>query len=246
MTLRQLDRDLYCIDHDLRFLGVCLGTRTSVVRLADGSVALHGPGPITPEDATAIDQLGEVSALIAPNLMHHLYLGAAQTRWPHAKLFAPERLQRKQPTLRIDTALSQGIASAPLPEALSKTLEPLYVAGMPGLDEYAWLHAGSGTLILTDLAFNIRAPQPLWTRLFLHANGGWDQLGPTRVLRSAIKNRAQARAGVTALLRHDFDRVIVAHGSVQDRGGRELLQQSYRWLIEPDVADPARTPLVER
>lgn len=246
MTLRQLDRDLYCIDHDLRFLGVCLGTRTSAVRLKDGSLALHSPGPIAPEDAAAIDALGEVTLLIAPNLMHHMYLAAARARWPKATLIAPDRLQRKQPKLRIDTSLAQGVASAPLPEALAKTLEPLYLAGMPGLDEYAWLHAASGTLILTDLAFNIRAPQPLWTRLFLQANGGWDHLGPTRLLRSTIKDVAQARAGVSALLSRDFDRVIVAHGQVEDSGGRELLRQSYQWLIESDVADRAHAPLAGR
>lgn len=246
MPLRQLDRDLYCIDHDLRLFGVCLGTRTSIVRLADGSLALHGPGSITPDDAAAIDALGEVSALIAPNLMHHMFLPAAQTRWPRAQLIAPSRLARKQPSLRLDITLSHGDASRKLPDSLAGSLEPLYAAGMPALDEYAWLHAGSGTLILTDLAFNVRAPQPLWTRLFMHANGGWDHFGPTRILRSSIKDPAAARSSIAALLSRDFDRVIVAHGSVYDSGAREALRRSYQWLIEPGAIDPARTTLVER
>jgi hypothetical protein len=64
---------------------------------------------------------------------------------------------------------------------------------------------------LTDLAFNVHAPQPWWTGLFMYANAGWARFGPTRVLKSTIKDRAHAQAGVAAL---------VAHGDVMASAAR--------------------------
>ena len=47
--LRPLDENLWVIDHPFRMPGgVQIGTRTTVIRLADGSVFLHCPGPIEP------------------------------------------------------------------------------------------------------------------------------------------------------------------------------------------------------
>jgi len=46
MPIRQLAQDIYVVDHDFHRLGVNLGTRTSIVRLRDGSLVVHGPGPL--------------------------------------------------------------------------------------------------------------------------------------------------------------------------------------------------------
>src|SRR5262249_7419920 len=142
---------------------------------------LHSPGPIDDADAAAIASIAPVTALIAPNLMHHLYLAPARRRFPEARLIAPERLKDKRPDLTVDVPLS---VSEPArnrtllgPELLS-VLTPLPVAGMPKLDEIAWLHRGARTLILGDLAFNIRPPAPWFTRLFMRWNGGFDRFGP--------------------------------------------------------------------
>ncbi|MEY4578354.1 MAG: hypothetical protein RL701_3057 [Pseudomonadota bacterium] len=237
MTLRQLDRDLYCVDHAWSMLGLHLGLRTTVVRLPEQSVVVHSPGPLTDEDARAIDALGPVSALIAPNLMHHLYLAAAHARWPKAAIVAPAGLKKKQPSLPLAHVLT-GQASDLLPAAFAGALEPLYLGGMPRLEEYAWHHPSSGTLIATDLAFNVRAPQPLWTRLFLRVNNGWDHFGPTRVVTALMKDRNAVHAGLTNILTRDFDRVIVAHGDVEEQGGHRALRTSYAWLLDREPVAP--------
>jgi len=40
MGLQLLDRDLGVVDHPIKVSGLALGTRTKVIRRADGSVAL--------------------------------------------------------------------------------------------------------------------------------------------------------------------------------------------------------------
>src|SRR6476619_3027481 len=148
MALRQLERDLWCIDHSFRVGGLALGARTTVVRLPDSGLVLHSPGPIDDADAAAIDQLGKVTALLGPNLMHHLYLQPARARWPEAQLVAPAGLQRKRADLRIDVPLEVAAPRTPWPGVL----EPVGVGGMPSVDEIAWLHVPSRTLLLADLA----------------------------------------------------------------------------------------------
>lgn len=222
MALQALDHDLWVIDHPLRVGGLALGTRTTVVRLGDGGLALLSPGPLADDDAAAIGALGPVRALVAPNLMHHLHLAAARARFPEARLHAPAALAKKQPALRIDAA----------PSALpgGDALAVIAVGGMPRLEEHAFVHRRSRTLILTDLVFNLRAPAPWLTRSFMRLNGGFDRFGPTRLCRSLVRHRAAVRAGIDRILDEDFDRVVVAHGRVLADGGRQALAAGFAWL----------------
>lgn len=231
MTLERLHDSLYTIEHDFRLFGAHLGLRTTLVKLDDGSLVVHSPGPLTPDDFAAIENVGPVSGLIGPNLMHHRYIPAAQARWPEAIVVAPRGLERKRPDLRIDVLLTPDGRGGALPGAWSTALVPFFIGGMPSLDEFAFLHPASGSLILADLAFNVRAPKPMWTRMFMQLNTGWDRLGPTRVLKSTIKDSEQARAGMQAVLAQPFDRVLVAHGAVAEAGARERLADSYAWLV---------------
>jgi hypothetical protein len=77
----------------------------------------------------------------------------------------------------------------------------------------------------------------------MRVNQGWDRFGPTRILRSTIKDRAAVRRGIDAVLQHDFDRVVVGHGQVVDRGGRDGLRLGFAWLVVPSgESAPTRTP----
>jgi hypothetical protein len=235
MPLRQLAQGLHCVDHDFRMMGVRLGARTTVVQQPDGSVAVIGPGQLSDDDGRAIDALGPVRAIVAPNLMHHLFLGPARERWREARLVAPAALAKKRPDLRIDVPLDASGSAVSLPGGL----EPTFVGGMPAVDEIVWRHVPSKTLVVTDLAFNVRPPQPLWTQLFMRLNAGWDRFGPTRILKSTIKDPARTRDSVAALLGQDFERVIVAHGEVLNAGGPEALRAGFAWLLATQAVVPA-------
>ena len=137
-------------------MGVRLGARTTVVQLPGGSVTILGPGRFSDEEARAIDALGPVRALVAPNLMHHLFLGPARDRWRDAQLVAPAALAKKRADLKIDLPIDGSGSAASLPADGSGVLEPTFVGGMPGVDEIAWRHAPSRTLVLSDLCFNVR------------------------------------------------------------------------------------------
>src|SRR4051812_40861749 len=106
MALRQLDRDLWCVDHaDFRVGGLRMGARTTVVRLPDASLVLHSPGPLDDADAAAIAALGPVSSLLAPTLLPHGFLAPARARFPEARIAAPVGLGHKRKDLRIELPL---------------------------------------------------------------------------------------------------------------------------------------------
>ena len=61
-----------------------LGTRTTLVRLSDGGLWLHSPGPLTPTIQTWLEQNGPLRAIVAPNLFHHMFLAETAAAFPDA------------------------------------------------------------------------------------------------------------------------------------------------------------------
>ena len=86
------------------------------------------------------------------------------------------------------------------------------VEGMPRLEESAFFHWPSGTLWLTDMAFNIRTSEHLPTRLFLRLNGALGRFGPSRIARSMVKDPRALRRTVDRLLALRPARLLPAHG----------------------------------
>jgi len=223
--LRSVAKDLWVIDHPLRVGGLELGTRTTVVRLSSGGVWLHSPGPLQPALTAEISALGPVQALIAPNAMHHLYLSQNVQAFPQAIVYVSPALPAK-----IKGVFAYEILSNEPPALWHDDLAQQLVGGMPKLQEVVFLHRASRTLILTDLAFHIRHSDSWFTRLFMRLNGAYGHFGPSRILRTLVKDRAALRSSLARIQEWDFDRVIVTHGDVLEQGGKAAMQTRYAWV----------------
>jgi hypothetical protein len=223
----RLDRDLWAAEAPLVVSGLEMGARTTLVRLGDGGLFVHSPGPL--EDATraAVEKLGQVRALVAPNQLHHMFLGDWAAAFPGARLFAAPGVAAKRPELAFEATLGD----AP-PPIWAAELDQHLVGGVPRMQEVAFLHRASRTLLLTDLCFNLRRSQSRFTRVFMRLNGAWGRFGPSRMMRHVVtRDRAALRASLERILAWDFDRVIVTHGDVLERGGREALRSGFAWLL---------------
>src|SRR5690606_17041663 len=99
-TLRALDQDLWIADQPLRFLGLELGARMTVVRFGGDRLVLHSPIARSPSLEAELAVLGRPAILIAPNRFHHLYVGDWQAVHPEASLLVAPGLVRKRPDLR--------------------------------------------------------------------------------------------------------------------------------------------------
>lgn len=223
MALRRVGEGISVVDAPLKIGGMHLGARMTVVEL-EGGLLLYSMVPIDDALAAEIDALGPVRWLIAPNLMHHLFAGPAKERYPEATLLAAEGLQKKRSDLVIDAVLDA--SALPFSGMRAQT-----VGGMPKLNETALLHEASRTLIVADLLFNIVEPRGWWTRMMLgimKASGGPRN---SKLLRSYVKDRDAHREGIEAILRWDFDRVVLSHGDVVETEGKAALREGASWNL---------------
>ena len=85
----------------VRFLGMQLTTTMTVLRLGDGNLLLYSPVALTQARQSAIEALGPVAHLYAPNLFHHRWIGEWAAAFPSALLHAPVGLAKKRGDLRI-------------------------------------------------------------------------------------------------------------------------------------------------
>lgn len=207
-----------------KFLGWQLGTRMTVLRLADGSLLIHSPIELDETLKSEIEALGPVGHIVAPNLFHHLYAGDAASAFPDAKLHGARGLRKKRPDLRLNAVL--GAQREP---SWQGTLETLEIKGSL-LEETVFLHQPSRTLVSADLVENFGGADDWWTRVYLKVGGIDGKIGLSRMLRLAYRNRKQARHDIDALLDWDLERIVLAHGAPIESGAADALREAYRWL----------------
>jgi hypothetical protein len=215
-----------CFEFDQRLPGgFRLPARMTVLPLADGKLALVSPIPLDERLLRQLHELGEVAFLIAPNLLHHLYLADAVRHFPAAQVLAPPGLSAKRPDLVIHQTLDQ-----PLPQQLAAAVTAIRIEGAPSIDEYGFFHRPTGALVLTDLVFNVERPRGFMAHLVLWLVGCHGRLASSRVWRLSVKQRAAARRSVERLLALPVQTLVVAHGAVVRERARERLQEALRWL----------------
>jgi hypothetical protein len=222
--LTRLHDTLWAIATPHRFLGLHLGTRMTVVALPGGGLLLHSPVALTEPLRAAVDALGEVRHIVCPNLFHHVYAEPWTAAYPRARLYGPEGLAKKRPDLPAMRLLSE----PPDPE-WKDDLVPLRIEGCD-LAETVFVHPASRTVISADLTENFATSDHLPTRVYLQLAGIHGRVGFSRLLRFLYRDHAAARASVERLLDHDFDRLVLAHGDILDRGGKDAVRETFAWL----------------
>lgn len=225
-SLRELAENIWIAERPQRFYGLEVGTRMTVIRLADGSLLLHSPVSLDPELRRELDAIGRVRFTVAPNRVHHLYAGEVAMVYPGARLWVAPGLARKRPDL-----VFVGVLGDEAPAEWKEEVEQVFFRGRPYENEVVFFHRASRTLIMCDLAFNFgpRAAAP--TRLLMRLLRSYGRFGPSTLDPWFIRDRGAARQSLERILAWDFERVVVAHGEVLESGGREALRQGYAWLL---------------
>lgn len=224
--LRALGPDLWVAERRQSFYGLEVGTRMSVIRLADGSLLLHSPVSLDPGLRRELDALGPVRYAVAPNRVHHLYAGHVAQAYPGARLWVAPGLERKRPDL-----VYEGVLGDEAPEPWRGQVDQVFQRGRPFENEVVFFHRASRTLILCDIAFNFRESAHWLTKFLMRLVRSYGYFGPSKLDSLLIRDRAAARASLEKILAWDFDGVVVAHGDVVEHSGREALRQGYAWLL---------------
>lgn len=191
--------------------GVRIPVNMTVIRLRDRSLLLHAPIALDDELAAALTALGPVRHVVAPNSFHHLFVTACLARYPEAALYLAPGL----PAKRTDLAPA-GILGAGAPPPWTDEIEFVVIDGAPKLREVAFFHRASGSLLVTDLLFNVTEPANVATGLVLRLMGTYRRLAVSRLSRLYTRDKKAQRPTLEALLAWPFVRIIPAHGTVYE------------------------------
>ncbi len=222
--------------------GLPLPVRMTVIRLASGDVWLHSPTRFSFDLRAAIDRIGPIRHLVAPNVAHWTFLEQWQAHCPDALTWAApglrDRGQVRRSGVRLDTDLGDRA-----PEAWEGEIDQKVVPGGLGFREVACFHRPSRTLLLTDLVLNLEAaklPPPARALMRLAGTLAPDGRAPAH-LRAVVRlRRRDAALAAAQLVAWAPERVIVTHGAPIERDAAARLRHSLRWLLGPDRCAPHR------
>jgi uncharacterized protein DUF4336 len=226
---RPLGANIWDHETQIRFGGIPLWHRMTVIRLSEGGLVVHSPTRLDLACQEEFQKLGPIVAIIAPSWWHDLYLREYLSTYPDAKLYGAPTLVRWNRSLPF-AELRDGLA----PSLWKDEIDQVHVQGIGlFLDEIVFYHRGSRSLIVADLLFNLSEKDAWITRTM-----GSLVIGPypgcrfARLYRPAVIERRRMRTAVDRILDWEFDQIIVGHGAVVDNNGKEVFRAAFRWLLK--------------
>jgi hypothetical protein len=222
MPLKSIDTGLWCLAGQFGSMGFRGSTRMIVLQ-GEGGLVLHSPVALSPEDVTAIEALGPVAAILAPNTYHHLHLRAAAEAFPDARVYVPEELLEK-------------IGPVPRAETISRAQPPRLPSGIEhfiveqhAIRETLLFHRPTRTLVTADLIYNYQAENGPGEKLFFRLMGCYGAPKVVFYHRFAIRNKTAVHELVERVRRWQPRRIVMCHGRiVEGEDCAEIFARAWR------------------
>lgn len=209
-------------DQMLEVYGIELGARMTIASCAKG-VFVHSPIKPTLEIANEIKELGDLSWIVAPNKWHHLYITDFKELYPSAEFYCAPGLEEKRPEFKFTDVITNEQRFPWNPE-----LSHLLIDGAPMYNEVVFYHPKTKTLIVTDLAVNIRKTNSFRTKFWLNLLGSYGSFGWSAIEKFLfVKDKAAFHRSLERVLEYDFDRIIMSHGEIVEKDGKDLLAKAF-------------------
>ena len=217
---------IWATERPVWFSGVRMRSRTTIVRLSDGGLWVHSPGPPTAEVCAALDALGEVRWIVVPNKFHHLEAPATAARYPKARVVGPKTVRARNPKV----SLAMGTDD---PEYIGSTseLKPIQLGGVPFLDETVFFHAASGSLIAADLLISACARDHFTWRMAARIWGLYGKSKTPPDVRWSTRANTAAAASITQLGALPLQRILVAHADPITERPVQQLTEAWEFAI---------------
>jgi hypothetical protein len=231
MELQQIAEALWIYEGStVLFYGFPFPTRMSVIRLPGDRLWIHSPEKLNDKLQQALSALGEVSYLISPNKLHHLFLAEWLEAYPSAKSYAAPGLKEKRPDLRFDGDLRE--AAEP---AWGNEIAQTLFRGSLAMEEAVFFHKASHTLLLTDLIENFD-PSTLkgWQRSLARFAGILAPHGKTPIdwrMTFHLGDKESARKALRTMLAWEPENIILSHGRCIYGNATAFLAESFFWLM---------------
>jgi hypothetical protein len=226
--LQKIDDALWVYEEPVRvFAVVPTKHRMSAVQLRDGGLVLLSPTHATPELIAELEALGAIKAIVAPSWWHDLYLDEWAERVPSATLYLAPSLVRARATLPAAATLGDNA-----PELWSGQIGQQQLRGIGlHLDEFAFYHEASRSLILADLLFNYDDTfSPIARTVGRYVLGSYPGCRFATAFRRLVNDRQALRAALDSILEWDFKRIVLGHGALVEQDARDVFRTAFSWL----------------
>lgn len=215
--------DIWIVTREIKFFGVETGSRMTLVRMPNGGLFVHSPVALDAELKQAVDALGEVQAVVAPSLFHHLHVGAWMAAYPQAAYAGCQGLDWKRPDLAFHCIL--GDTAHP---AWAGQIEQVYFSARRE-NEVVFFDVRSKTMICADALLNLSLhPSP--TTKFVAKLMMNDAPGTGYLERVMVRDRQVARRQVDRILDWQPERIILSHGGLVHEHGTNVIRHAYAWV----------------
>jgi hypothetical protein len=208
------------------FYGFDYPTRMAVLRLSGGRLFVWSPVALDDVLKSETQELGDVSYLVSPNKLHHLYLAEWKKAFPAAALHGPRELIAKRRDLVFDGELRDG-SSPWLGE-----IDQVRFGGSILLAEFVFFHRLSRTALFCDLIQNFpRDWFTGWRGVVARLDGiVTPHPGAPRDWRASFVRRATAQHALAHVLAWEAQHAVIAHGGMASDGGAAFIRDAFRWL----------------
>jgi hypothetical protein len=226
---RSLGANIWDHEIPIRFGGIPLWHRMTVIRLISGGLVVHSPTRLDLASRQEFQKLGPIVAIIAPSWWHDLYLREYLSAYSDARLYGAPTLVRWNRSLPFAEALGDAA-----PSLWTGEIDQLHVQGIGlFLDEIVFYHRHSRSLIMADLLFNLSEKDAWITRAMGSlVIGHFPGCRFARLYRPAVIDHRRMRTAVERILDWDFDQIIVGHGAFVENNGKEVFRSAFRWLFK--------------
>lgn len=231
--IRKIDINLCVAEQPLKYFGLSVGTRMTIVRLTNGEVVVISPIFINEILLAQIQDIGRVRYIISPNLYHYRFAAQCKLMYPSAELWVASGLEVKRAEMDIDFLMRdrEGTIFKEVDYLLFDGFRTFGLTGASPLNEYVFFHRQSQTLILTDTAFYFDESFSSITQLIARTLGSYNQLRPTWLEKLATQSSEKVKYSVKQVLEWDFKRVVMAHGSIVETDAKQQFKEGYEWFL---------------
>jgi len=206
-------------DSKLKLLpGITLPLRSMLITASDRQILIS---PVATSEEAA--QVGAAPmTLVAPSLLHHLYLRRASERYRPVALWGPPGFAQAHP----DVGPVHVFGVDPWPH--DDQLAFVVVEGAPRRNEVVFFHRPSRTLYTADLLFHIVEPEGFLAPLALRLMGVHRRFAAAKPWQRWVVDRTAFTRSIEDILAWDFERIVVAHGEAMDHNARVQFELALR------------------
>jgi len=206
-TIKKIDEGVWCLESYFLSLG-CRGSLRMTILKTQSGLLLYSPVELSAENLASIRALGTVKDIVAPNLMHHMYLRPCVAAFPDANCWVPEGFLEK-----IGPVDGAQIITPDIVFGNDSGIKKFTLTGH-AIQETMIFHETSRTLLTADLLYNYQSEQYPAEKLFFRMIGNYGRPNVAFYHRFSVKDKSSIQRMIDTLIKWPINRIIMSHGRI--------------------------------